>query len=94
LIGFYRQGEGEAPRGAPAGHHHAIDGHQWWSPLWGRNGEGEGGGGGVSGAREAKGTRAGSGWGAGRRPGGSRWRVRRGASTRRRQHGWEEEEGA
>jgi hypothetical protein len=26
-IDFYREGEGEAPRGGTTGHHHAIDGH-------------------------------------------------------------------
>jgi hypothetical protein len=57
-ISFYREGEGEAPRGGTVGHHHAIDGHQWWSPLWGGNGEGEGGGGGF----RCMGSRGDAGW--------------------------------
>jgi hypothetical protein len=57
LIGFYMEGkgEGEASRGETAGHHHAIDGHQWWSPLWGGNWEGEGGGGGGFGCTGSRG---------------------------------------
>jgi hypothetical protein len=54
FIGEERSGRGRRG-GKTVGHHHAIYGHQWWSPLWGGNGEGEGGGDGGFGCRGSRG---------------------------------------